>query len=86
MLQSHIYTVDNLIQSTAAAQAGRYQQQQQHESLNGTGTGMGDTEFGKEAEGRKERIALLKARNWNRRARFVPGRYEELCNRALADL
>ncbi|MCJ1298490.1 hypothetical protein MMC08_001280 [Hypocenomyce scalaris] len=75
MLDYHIRVVDTLIRDTETAQANRY-----------TCTRLPSyaDEETKVAD-RRVRIERLKAKGW-KRERFAPGRYQELCERALAEL
>ncbi|KAL2041370.1 hypothetical protein N7G274_005752 [Stereocaulon virgatum] len=76
MLAKHIRTIDSLIQTTQETQAARYTIKRM--------ASYGDDEDAR-ARDLKARIARLKAAGW-RRERFVPERYQELCEEALAEL
>lgn len=70
-LQTRIHAVETLLHRTDVAQR------------NGRRGAGGDVDG--QGEGREARIARLRAGGW-RRERFVAGRYEEVCARALAEL
>ncbi|KAI9879953.1 MAG: hypothetical protein M1830_006261 [Pleopsidium flavum] len=78
MLSTHVHTINNLINLTNDAQKSRYTGQV------GTRTISASSEDGAE-EGKRVRIEKGRAREW-KRERFAPGRYEELCAMALAEL
>jgi hypothetical protein len=76
MLAKHIRTIDTLIQATQEAQVARH-------TVKRMAT-YGDDEDAR-ARDLKARIARLKAGGW-RRERFVPEKYQDLCEEALAEL
>ena len=75
-IAAHISTVDNLIQKTQKMQNARYFTKRL--------ASYGEDEESRAADLRF-RIARLKASGWKMQ-RFAPGRYQELCARALAEL
>ena len=76
MIADHISTVDTLIQKTQEVQSARYFTKRL--------ASYGEDEETKAANLRF-RIARLKASGW-KMERFAPGRYQELCARALGEL
>ena len=76
MLENHIITIDSLIESTEKIQRQRY-------SVKRLASYGGD-EVAKEAD-KRERIKRLEETGW-KRERFQPGKYQELCAKALAEL
>lgn len=75
MLDYHIRVVDRLLADVKTARATRYACARL--------PSFADEET--KAADRRVRIERLKAKGW-KRERFVPGRYRELCERALAEL
>lgn len=76
MLENHVITINGLIEITQEIQAQRY-------SVKRLASYEGD-EAAKEAD-KRERIKKLKGIGW-KRERFQPGKYQELCTKALAEL
>ena len=76
VIANHISAVDTLIRKTRAVQSARYFTKRL--------ASHGEDEELKAANLRF-RIARLKASGW-KMDRFAPGRYQELCTRALAEL
>ena len=76
VIANHISTVDILIQKSQGIQSARYFTKRL-------------ASYGEDEESRaanlRFRIARLKASGW-KMERFAPGRYQELCERALAEL
>ncbi|KAI9698430.1 MAG: hypothetical protein M1836_004011 [Candelina mexicana] len=72
MLETHINTITHLISATSDAQRTRK-----------VSPSFGSSE--EEDSTRKERVARLRERGW-KRERFDARRYEQLCERALAEL
>ncbi|KAI9747554.1 MAG: hypothetical protein M1835_002037 [Candelina submexicana] len=75
LLETHINTTTHLIRATTDAQRTR--------TVSSFSSSSGSSE--EEDGSRKERIARLKERGW-KRERFDARRYEDLCERALAEL
>ena len=76
MLHSHILTTETLIKLAKEAQSQRYFSKRL--------ASYGEDETAKAAD-LKSRIVRLKAKGWERE-RFVPERYQRLCERALDEL
>lgn len=76
VIANHISTIDSLIQKTRGVQNARYFTKRL-------------ASYGEDEESRaanlRFRIARLKASGW-KMERFAPGRYQELCTRALSEL
>ena len=76
VIATHISSVETLIQKTKGVQSARYFTKRL-------------ASYGEDEESRaanlRFRIARLKASGW-KMERFAPGRYQELCAKALAEL